>query len=103
MLQPQRLHMLSLKKKLTSSEGMVDIKMYKTGHLKTIWHCSLCYFKYIFLWSWTGFEVDVKTYYFDFLLELNKTPNPPPHLPEISKNKTQNWILKAGDQFEASF
>ena len=31
-----------------------------------------------FLWSWTGFELDIETYYFDSLLELRKTRPPPP-------------------------
>ena len=51
-----------------------------------------------FLWSWTGFELDIETYYFDSFLELSKM-----RPPEFSKNKTQNWILEAGEQFWVNF
>ena len=34
-----------------------------------------------FLWSWTGFELDIETYYFDSFLELSKTR--PPNSPKI--------------------
>ena len=47
-----------------------------------------------FLWSWTGFELDIETYHFNCLLEFSNT-----WPPELSKNKTPNWILDAGDQF----
>ena len=43
-------------------------------------------------------ELHIESHNFDSLLELSKTRSP-----EISKNKTQNRILKAGNQFQAYF